>query len=176
MKRSVIKDLEKMPVKQESPKKKQRLEPQEVVAVIDTREKNPLTLSPLTITRGTLKTADYSIEGHTDKVAFELKELGDFVACCTHERDRFEREIERLLAYEFRAIVIKSTWGAIERKAYHGATNPLSVLGSAMAFAMSANISIIMAEDHHTAGRLVARLLYIAANRIQRREYGALVS
>lgn len=143
----------------------------DVIVVQDTRESNPLSLFPFTkIIRKCLKTADYSLEGAEHLVAIELKELGDFVKCCTYDRERFEAELYRMREYEYKAIVIKSTWSAIERKSYRGATSPLAVLGSAMAFAMTANVSIIMAEDHQTAGRLVARLLWIAANRIHRKK------
>lgn len=64
------------------------------------------------------------------------------------------------------AIVIESTWSAIELKQYRGATHPTSILGSAMGFALSAKVPIIMAGTHQTAGKLVARLLWISAKRL----------
>jgi ERCC4-type nuclease len=114
---------------------------------------------------GTLKTGDYSIEGFEDKITVEVKALGDFIGCCTHDRERFERELVRMRSFQYKAIVIKSTWAAIELKQYRGSTHPNAILGSAMAFAMSANVPIIMAGDFGTASKLVARLLYISGNR-----------
>lgn len=137
-------------------------------AIQDTREQNPLNLSPLLVVRKTLKTADYSIENFEDQIAIEVKALDDFVMCCTSERGRFEREIERLKEFKYKAIVVKSSWAAIELKQYHGRTHPNAVLGSAMGFALSAGLPIIMAGNHSSAGKLVARLLYVAANRIHR--------
>ena len=141
---------------------------EDLVACIDTRESIPLCLDPLKTKRVCLKTGDYSIEGCEDKISIELKELPDFIACCTFERERFEAELLRMKEYPFRAIVIKSTWGAIERGEYRSKTRSAAVFGSAMAFALSSNVSIIMAEDHQKAGILVARLLWVAANRLHR--------
>lgn len=115
-----------------------------------------------------MKTGDYGILGFEDQVSIEVKALDDFVMCCTSERARFERELTRLREFKYKAVVIKSSWSAIELKQYHGRTHPNSVLGSAMGFALSANVPIIMAGDHATAGKLVARLLYVSASRLTR--------
>jgi len=150
--------------------KSKTLRIEDVTAICDTREQSPLCLEPLkTITRG-LKTGDYSVDTLEDRITVERKSLNDFVQCCTYSRERFERELERMREYRFRAIVVESTWANIEMKQYHGQTHPNAVLGSAMAFAMSANVPIIMAGSHGTAGKLVARLLWVAANRIFREQ------
>ncbi len=141
---------------------------EDITAIIDTRESRPLSLSPLKIERACLETADYSIKGHEDKVALELKELPDFIACCTFERDRFERELVRMRDFKHKAIVIKATWSEIEQESYRSKTKNLAVFGSAAAFAMDANVSIIMAENHKIADIYVTRFLWIAANRIHR--------
>ncbi|WP_241160230.1 hypothetical protein [Desulfovibrio sp. ZJ369] len=44
---------------------------------------------------GSLTVGDYSLEGLTDKVAVERKELPDLVQCLGRERERFERELQR---------------------------------------------------------------------------------
>jgi len=146
-------------------KPKKTLKPEDVIAIIDTREQSPLCLDPLkTISKG-LSTGDYSVCGLESRISIERKSLNDFVQCCTYSRERFERELVRMREYEFRAIVDESTWDAIQLKHYHGATHPNAVLGSAMAFAMMANVPIIMAGSHANAGKLVSRLLWVSANR-----------
>lgn len=145
-------------------KQKKTLDYQDVTAVYDTREQNPLTLDPLKSIRKHLKTGDYSVTGYEDKITVEVKALDDFVGCCTWGRERFERELVRMLDYKWRGIVIKSTWAAIEMKQYRSQTAPLAVLGSAMAFAGRYGVSIIMAGDHSAAGILVSRFLWVAAN------------
>jgi ERCC4-type nuclease len=138
--------------------------------VIDTREQLPLDLSPLTITKKALKTGDYSLLGYETEVAFERKSLGDFIMCCTFERERFEREIERLTVFKYKAIFIESNWSTIALKQYRGQTNPNAALSSAAGFAMSANVSIVMSDSHSMTGRLVRHWLQVAYRRILRNQ------
>ena len=86
-----------------------KLSPEQIVAIIDTREQLPLDLSPLASIRGTLQTGDYSVRGLENVVAIERKSLDDLLACCGRERDRFEKEIQRLVAYPVRALVIEAS-------------------------------------------------------------------
>ena len=60
-----------------------------------------------------LKSGDYSIEGLQDRVAVERKGLGDAYGTFGGGRDRFERELERLNAMEFAAVVIEAGWKSI---------------------------------------------------------------
>lgn len=77
------------------------LRPESVTAVIDTREQ-------LQVVGGTLATGDYSVRGLEHVVVLERKSLPDLVACYRVERERFEREVLRLLAYPVRAVVVES--------------------------------------------------------------------
>lgn len=149
-------------------KEKKSLDYQDVTVVQDTREQKPLDVSPLKSVVKCLKTGDYSVLSQEDKITVEVKALDDFISCCTWGRERFERELVRMQAYKWRLIVIKSHWSAIQLKQYRSQTNPLAVLGSAMAFAGKYNVSIVMAGDHETAGTLVARFLWVAANDLHR--------
>lgn len=157
------------------PKEKIRknLRYEDITAITDTREVYPLDLTPLKSVRKCLKTGDYSVEGYEQRISIELKELDDFVQCCTASRERFEAELVRMRDYEHRAIVVKSTWGAISREEYRSQILPQSVLGSAMGFALSADVSILMAENHQIAGLLVARLLWVSAKKCHRDDLGS---
>ena len=88
------------------------------VIAIDTREQLPyftkgvrigLKRHPVGFQVKTLKTGDYSIIGHEDKIAVERKSLADFYGSITRGRERFEREVERLSAIPHRVIVIEAT-------------------------------------------------------------------
>ena len=94
---------------------KAKLEPEQVTAVIDTREQTPLDLTPLRMTTGTLTTGDYSVLGLELVVAIERKSLSDLLCCVGRERDRFDREVMRLLAYPVRCLVVEATWPEIEQ-------------------------------------------------------------
>jgi hypothetical protein len=95
------------------------LKPENITALIDSREQMPLDLSPLrmeTLADGKgLPTGDYSVKGLTDFVVVERKSLEDLLCVVGRERERFEKEVQRLLAYPQRLLVIESGWLAIER-------------------------------------------------------------
>src|ERR1700676_181303 len=90
------------------------LSPEAVTAIIDTREQTPLDLAPLRVELGTLATGDYSVAGLETIVAIERKSLPDLLSCIGQERERFDREVVRLLAYPVRALVVESTWSELE--------------------------------------------------------------
>jgi ERCC4-type nuclease len=140
------------------------LKPESLVAICDTREQNPLDLAPLQVERGTLATGDYSIRGLEHVIAIERKSLDDLLSCCGCERERFEREVQRLLAYPVRALVVESTWGAVEIGQWRSRLSPAQVEASLLGWA-AAGLPVLMAGDHERAGRMVARLLFIAARR-----------
>ncbi len=140
------------------------LKPEQVVAVIDTREQTPLDLDPLQSQPGTLTTGDYSVRGLEDHVAIERKSLGDLLSCVGKDRERFDREVVRLQAYPVRALVIEATWADIEAGQWRSKVTPQSALGSILGW-MATGLPVVMAGTHARAGRYVSRLLYIAARR-----------
>ena len=91
---------------------------------IDDREKLPYAFSgiradacdgrrPLAVqtVRAHLPTGDYSIVGHeVDGIAVERKSLEDLFGTLGQNRERFERELERLSAYRVAAVICEATW------------------------------------------------------------------
>lgn len=140
------------------------LRPEHVTAIIDTREQCPLDLAPLRTRRGTLATGDYSISGLENVVAVERKSLSDLLGCIGQERERFDREVQRLLAYPVRALVVESTWSDIEAGGWRSKVTPAAALGSLLGW-MAMGLPVVMAGDHDRAGRYVGRLLFLAARR-----------
>ena len=139
--------------------------PTSAITVIgDTREQHLLDVAPLAIIRGTLATGDYSIVGLESIVAIERKSLPDLLACIGTERERFEREVQRLLAYPVRALVVESTWPEIEAGQWRSKIKPQAALGSLLGW-IAAGLPVVMAGDHERAGKYVSRLLFIAARR-----------
>jgi len=138
-------------------------------AVIDTREQNPVSLRlkdglGIPSRAGTLATGDYSIAGLEPIVAIERKSLDDLMACIGTQRERFDREIQRLLGYQTRAIVVESTWDDIENGRYRSRVKPAAAVGSLLGW-IAKGVPIIMAGNHDRAGVFIARLLYISARR-----------
>ena len=140
------------------------LRPDQVTAIIDTREQLPLDLAPLRSVAGTLTTGDYSVQGLETIVAVERKNLADLLGCIGQHRKRFDREIQRLIAYPVRAIVIEATWAELEQGEWRSQITPSAAIGSVLGW-MAAGVPIIMAGDHTRAGRYVGRLLFTAARR-----------
>jgi DNA excision repair protein ERCC-4 len=138
------------------------LRPEQVVAVVDSREQMPLDLSPLQFVAGTLTTGDYSVQGLETIVAVERKSLADLLGCIGQHRERFDREIQRLIAYPVRAIVVESTWADLERGEWQSKITPASAIGSLLGW-IAAGVPVVMTGNHERAGRYVSRLLFTAA-------------
>ena len=150
------------------------LSPEDIVAVIDSREQLPFDLAPLQMTTGTLTTSDYSIVGLEHCIAIERKSLGDLVACCGTERERFERELKRLLAYETRAVIVEACWDEIERGEWRSKISPASVIGSILGW-QAMGVPFVLAGTRERAQDYCRRILYISARR-RWREARALVA
>lgn len=104
---------------------------EDIQIIYDAKEQRPLDLEPMTAVRGSLVTGDYSAAGWEDVIALERKELGDFVSCCTGEnRERFERELHRMLAYPVRGVFIEASWRDIRSGNYRSRVHPKAVEAS----------------------------------------------
>lgn len=97
-------------------------------------------------------------------IAIERKSLGDLVMCVGRERERFERECMRLLAFPVRAIVVEATWHDLELGAWRGKTSPKAVCGSVLGW-QAMGLPVIMGHNPEVASRQVSRMLFIAARR-----------
>jgi ERCC4-type nuclease len=135
-----------------------------LVAIVDSREQNPLDLQPLRQVTGTLATGDYSIRGLETIIAVERKSLADLLGCVGQQRARFHREVLRLLAYPVRALVVESTWVELERGRWRSQVSAPAALGTVLNW-ITMGLPVVMAGDHARAGRYVSRLLFIAARR-----------
>ena len=146
-----------------------KLTPETVVVIADNREQLPLDLSPLSVDRGTLCTGDYALAACPEVCRVERKSLPDLIKCVGSDRCRFEREIQRLLAFPIRVLVVEATWQQIESHEpampqWRGNTTRESVIGSLLGW-QALGLSVHMAGDHVRAGKHVARLLFTVARR-----------
>lgn len=138
--------------------------PEDLVAVIDSREQHPFDLSPLrTVTHG-MVTGDYSLLHLEGVVSVERKGLSDLLACCGTSRERFQREVDRLLAFPARLLVIESDWATLERGEWQSRITPQSVTGSLLGW-MGAGLPTLLCGSHGACGEAVARFLFLTARR-----------
>lgn len=111
--------------------------------IVDTREQAPYRFMglksdakdkncPLIIptVRATLKTGDYSIEGLEDHVTVERKEFGDFYHCCGGDRERFQKQLERLNEIPVAAIVVEAGLNSVITGHPQSRLNPKTVYRS----------------------------------------------
>ena len=151
-----------------NPKLPAKLDPSNVVSIVDSREQLPLNLDPLSVEVGTLQSGDYALRD-CHEIRIERKSLPDLIQCVGSERQRFEREVERLLAFPVRILLIESSWQEIEsherlNPKWRGKVTREAVIGSLLGW-QAAGVSVHMAVDHERAGKHAARLLFTVARR-----------
>ncbi len=76
---------------------------------VDTREQTPLTFLHFPSVAATLPTGDYGLADLPRRFCVERKSAADLIGSLTAERDRFERELQRMEAYPFRRLLIVGT-------------------------------------------------------------------
>lgn len=80
------------------------------------------------------------------------------------ERERFEREIEWLMAFPVRVLLVEASWGDIELGQWRSKLTPKQVEGSLVGWA-ARGIQVELVGSHERAGRFVSRLFYTIARR-----------
>lgn len=137
---------------------------EDVTAICDTREQRPLDLAPMKTLREGLDTGDYSIAGLENVVTVERKSLPDLLQCVGQERERFDREMHRILAFPHKMLVVEATWADIRAGNWRQKVHPNAVAGSLLGW-MSRGIPTFFATDHDMAGGIVRHFLFLSARR-----------
>jgi len=122
--------------------------------VVDTREQAAYCFAKYEAQaeRGTLPAGDYSLPGFEDRVAVERKELGDLIACLMGKnRERFERELARLRAYDFSAVVVEASMQDVAEGRYRSEMKPHAALQSLLAFMCRYRVPFIFAGSRSGA-------------------------
>ena len=143
------------------------LRPERVYVTYDRREQRRLNLSPLPMVPATLQTADYGLLHMPNEAAVEWKYENDLISTLTSDRERWEKEVVRLLGYPCRAVVTSWTWDRIEAGDWQGDAKPNAIFGSLVGIVES-GVPLIMAGSRERAERVISRLLYCAARRAYR--------
>ena len=77
---------------------------------------------------------DYSVQGFEDEFTVERKSLDDLAGSCTHDRQRFEKELVRMRGYPFRRLLVVGTVEDVEAHRYRSRAEPKAILASVTAF------------------------------------------
>lgn len=125
--------------------------------VIDTREQRPYVFAESVI--GTLPTGDYSLQGFESRVAIERKTKNDAFASLGQGRARFRREVERMAALQYGAIVIEASVPDFLRPPLFSQLAPTAALGSLLAWSVRFGVHVIFAGDRDHGAAITLQLL-----------------
>jgi ERCC4-type nuclease len=140
--------------------------------VVDSREQRPFpfTRYEADLERAALPTADYSLPGFEDRVGIERKELGDLVGCLMGaNRERFEKELRRLSAYDLKAVVVEASMRDVADGLYRSEMKPHAVLQSVLAFQVRYGVPFLWCGDRAGAEYTTFWLLAKYAREIEER-------
>jgi len=139
---------------------------------IDTREQNPLVFENLPSERATLECGDYGVRGFSEpscrRFIIERKSLDDLCATLSKGRDRFMREVELLMRYQFRGLVIEGTQDMIELKQYRSLISPQAIISTLDALSVRCGIQVFWCADASGAARKVESLAMMFVRGIQK--------
>lgn len=109
-----------------------------------------------------LKEGDYSIaldSAQPLSIRVERKSEGDLFGVCGFGRERFEKELERLRQYEYRALVIECSASEIFRGFDRSQIPGKTVLASVLAWSVQYDLHILFAGSRSMARAITQRLL-----------------
>lgn len=154
-----------------------KLKPCDVEVLIDTREQapfenfNPFPDDPesqMSTKRATLTTGDYSLSGLQDEVVIERKSLDDLGICLGTERERFHRELRRMLAFPHRVVVVETDWISIEMACYRSRVSSASAVASIASW-QAMGINFQFCGSRESAELFTAVFLWQCAKRFHRK-------
>ena len=130
---------------------------------IDTREQHPAPLSGFPVEVVGLPVGDYGVRGFSDwdRPAFiiERKSLADLIASLTRGRARFMREVEKMRAFGFAALVIEAERRQVSLGQYRSQATPQSILASLDAIAVRAGVHVYWAGSPEGCARQIEGLV-----------------
>lgn len=133
--------------------------------IVDTREQLPLQFKTLPSEPGTLTTGDYSIKGGEAMFSIERKSIDDIVMCCGVERERFERELNRLRGYHFGRLLIVGHRVEIETQKYRSRISPKAVMHTLHAFEVR-YVPVVWEPTPEAAAEYVEKMAFWFAREI----------
>jgi DNA excision repair protein ERCC-4 len=133
------------------------VKPPPFIILADSREQAiPPFPEGVMLERATLREGDYSTPRLKGVGVIERKSVSDFSSTITHGRDRFEREIERLKPYRWKAIAVEGELSEVYRASL---THPHSTIGSIASFFARSSLPTFFLVNPHGVGRFIAGVL-----------------
>lgn len=102
---------------------------------------------------------DYALKDHLDLITIERKQnVTELCGNLGKNRDRFERELERMQSTRFRYVVVEDYWSSIKKPKY-SRMNPEAVFQSIIALEIKYGVHFIFAGTHEMAQKITRSLL-----------------
>jgi len=135
------------------------------VALIDTREQNPLSFRRFRgwfarIEHRALRLGDYSVEGMEDSCVVERKDLADLIQSFTEKRKVFIDRLRRMSDLPHSLLVITAPLSEIKSEYPYRAANPNRITQSLIAVLAGLHVPFICTETHELGEEIVASFLY----------------
>ena len=136
------------------------------VAIIDTREQNPLSFRRFKgwfarIEHRALRLGDYSVAGMEDSCIVERKDLADLICSLTTNRSIFVKRLRRMADAPHSLLVVTASLTEIKSEyPYRGAASPNRVTQSLIAVLAGLRLPFICTESHELGEEIVASYLY----------------
>lgn len=135
------------------------------VAVIDTREQNPLSFRRFKgwfarIENRALPLGDYSIAGMEDSCVVERKDLGDLIHSFTDCRTVFVKRLQRMSLLEHSLLVITAPISQIKSEYPYRRVSPNQITQSLIAMLAGLRVPFVCTETHELGEEIVASYLY----------------
>jgi ERCC4-type nuclease len=135
------------------------------VALIDTREQNPLSFRRFKgwfarIERRALRLGDYSVKGLEDSCVVERKDLADLIHSFTENRKVFVDRLRRMSALPHSLLVITAPLSEIKSEYPYRGANPNRITQSLIAVLAGLRLPFVCTETHELGEEIVASFLY----------------
>ena len=135
------------------------------VAIIDTREQNPLSFRRFRgwfagIEERALPLGDYSVSGMEDSCVVERKDLADLICSFTSNRAVFISRLRRMSERAHSLLVITASLTEIKSEYPYRAASPNRITQSLIAVLAGLRVPFICTETHELGEEIVASYLY----------------
>jgi ERCC4-type nuclease len=135
------------------------------VAIIDTREQNPLSFRRFKgwfagIEYRALPLGDYSVVGMENSCVVERKDLADLIQSFTTNRSVFINRLRRMSNLPHSLLVVTATLSEIKTEYPYRCANPNRITQSLIAVLAGLRLPFICTETHELGEEIVASYLY----------------
>jgi ERCC4-type nuclease len=135
------------------------------VAIVDTREQNPLSFRRFKpwfarVKHHALRIGDYSVEGMEDSIVVERKDLADLIQSFTTNRAIFINRLRRMRDYRHPLLVVTASLTEVKSEYPYRAANPNRITQSLIAVLVGLGVPFICTESHELGEEIVASFLY----------------